>query len=66
MSFMTSKGGWHFQFLEKDLKTSLPCKLNFAPSDKLFELAEHAGALRDLACRQAIEHGISVGRVGCG
>jgi hypothetical protein len=27
-------------------------------------LAEHAGALRDLACRQAIEQGISVGRGG--
>ncbi len=61
---MTSHGGWHCQYLEEDLKTSLPRKLTFATSAKILELAQHAGALRDLACRQAIEHGISVGRGG--
>jgi len=64
MSFMTSHGGWYCQFLEEDLKTPLPRKLTFATSAKILELADHAGALRDLACRQAIEHGISVGRGG--
>src|ERR1035437_962098 len=63
MSFM-HRDGWYCQFLEEDLKTSLPRKLTFATSAKILELAEHAGALRDLACRQAIEHGISVGRGG--
>jgi hypothetical protein len=63
MSFM-HRDGWYCQFLEEDLKTSLPRKLIFTTSAKILELAEHAGALRDLACRQAIEHGISVGRGG--
>jgi hypothetical protein len=35
-----------------------------AANAKILELAEHASAFRDLACRQAIEHGISVGRGG--
>lgn len=61
MSFF-SRSGWYCQFLEEDLKTPLPRKLNFATADKILELAEHSGALKDLACRQAIEHGISVGR----
>lgn len=30
MSFMTSNGGWYCQFLEKDLKTPLARKPNFA------------------------------------
>jgi hypothetical protein len=63
MSFM-HRDGWYCQFLEEDLKTSLPRTLTFATSAKILELAEHAGALRDLACWQAIEHGISVGRGG--
>jgi hypothetical protein len=64
MSFMLRGSGWYCQFLEEDLKTSLLRKLNFSTSAKILELTEHAGALRDLACRQAIEHGISVGRGG--
>jgi hypothetical protein len=63
MSFM-HRDGWYCQFLDEDLKTSLTRKLTFATSEKILELAEHAGALRDLACRQAIEHGIEVGRGG--
>ena len=63
MSFM-HRDGWYCQFLEEDLKTSLPRKLTFATSDKILDLAERTGALRDLACRQAIEHGVSVGRGG--
>jgi len=63
MSFMHSRG-WYCQFLEADLKTPLPRKLNFASSDKIVELAERAGALRNLESRQALEHGISVGRGG--
>jgi hypothetical protein len=47
MSFMLNRG-WHCQFLEEDLKTSLPCKLNFATSAKILELAQHAEALRAL------------------
>ena len=63
MSFMQSHG-WYCQFLEEDLKTPLPRKLTFASSDKIMELAERAGALRNLECRQALELGIAVGRGG--
>ncbi|MDP9049203.1 MAG: hypothetical protein M3O31_00550 [Acidobacteriota bacterium] len=63
MSFMKSRG-WYCQFLEEDLKTPLPRKLTFASSDKIMELAERAGALRNLESRQALEHGIGVGRGG--
>jgi hypothetical protein len=63
MSFMLSKS-WYCQFLEEDLKTSLRRKLTFATSEKIIQLAEHAGALHNLECRQAVAHGISVGRGG--
>jgi hypothetical protein len=63
MSFMQSHGRY-CQFLEEDLKTPLPRKLTFTSSDKIMEVAERAGALRNLECRQAVEHGISVGRGG--
>jgi hypothetical protein len=55
-------GHWHCQFLEADLKTSLPRKLNFASDEKLFELAQRGRALKDLADKQALEHAISIGR----
>jgi hypothetical protein len=63
MSFMKSNG-WFCQFLEEDLKTPLPRKLTFVSSDKIMDLAERAGALRNLECRQALELGIGVGRGG--
>jgi hypothetical protein len=63
MSFMQSNG-WYCRFLEADLKTPLPRKLTFVTSEKILQLAEHAGALKDLAARQAIEHGIEKGRGG--
>ncbi|MDP9050747.1 MAG: hypothetical protein M3O31_08510 [Acidobacteriota bacterium] len=63
MSFMKSHG-WYCQFLEEDLKTPLPRKLSFASADKILELAERAGALRNLECHQALQHGIEVGRGG--
>jgi hypothetical protein len=56
--------GWYCQFLEADLKTPLPRTLTFSSPDKILQLAEHAGALKDLAARQAIEHGIEKGRGG--
>jgi hypothetical protein len=63
MSFMQSHG-WYCQFLEEDLKTPLPRKLTLASSDRIMELAERVGALRNLESRQALEHGIGVGRGG--
>jgi len=63
LSFMRNTG-WYCQFLEADLKTSLPRKFTFATPDKILQLAERAGALKDLATRQAIEHGLETGRGG--
>ena len=63
MTFMLNQG-WSCQFLEADLKTPLPRKLTFSSPDKILHLAEHAGALKDLAARQVIEHGIELGRGG--
>ena len=35
------RSGWECQFLEKDLKTSLPRKLRLASSDKEVVLVDH-------------------------
>jgi hypothetical protein len=63
MSFML-RGGWYCQFLEEDLKTPLPRKLNISSPEKLFDLAERGGCVMNLEERQAIEHGIHTGRGG--
>jgi hypothetical protein len=63
MYFMRREG-WCCQFLEADLITPLPRKLTFATAEKVIQLAEHVGALKDLAARQAIEHGVEKGRGG--
>jgi hypothetical protein len=63
MSFMHSKG-WYCQFLEEDLKTSLPRKFTFATSDKVAELAQKGGGLTNLESKQALENAISMGRGG--
>jgi hypothetical protein len=63
MSYMQN-GGWYCQFLEEDLKTSLPRKFTFAVSDKVIELVERAGGVKNTEARQALEHGISMGRGG--
>ena len=43
MSFLL-RDGWHCQFLEADLKTSLPKKLSFKDEAKIIELAQRGGA----------------------
>jgi hypothetical protein len=63
MSFML-RDGWHCQFLEEDLKTSLRRKLNFKDQRKIIVMANRFGLGRDLESRQAIEHAISNGRGG--
>ena len=55
---------WYCQFLEADLKTPLPRKFRFATSDKVIELAERGRGLKDLACKQALDLGIGIGRGG--
>jgi hypothetical protein len=63
MSFML-RHGWHCQFLEEDLKTSLPKKLAFLSQDMILELARPGGAVLNLEAEQAIHHGINIGRGG--
>ena len=63
LTFMHNDG-WHCAFLESDAKTSLPKKLAFANPAKIIEMAHRAGALPDLAARQALDHGIEIGRGG--
>jgi hypothetical protein len=63
MSFVLSKR-WSCQFLEEDLKTSLPRKLTLEDPAKLFEVAERGGYRMNLEGRQAIERAIETGRGG--
>ncbi len=63
MSFFLSRG-WYCQFLEMDLKTSLPKKLTFASADKVRELAELGGATANLEKRRMLEHAIIKGHGG--
>jgi hypothetical protein len=63
MSFM-HRDGWYCQFLEEDLKTSLPRKVIVASPEKLREMAERGGCNLNLDTRQALDHGIEIGRGG--
>jgi hypothetical protein len=63
MSFMLS-GGWYCQFLESDLKTPLPRKLNFATEDKVTELVRRCGGLGNLEAKKALERALAMGRGG--
>lgn len=46
------------------MQTPLPCKVTFTSQDKIVELVEREGGFKDLAKRQAFDHGIAVGRGG--
>jgi hypothetical protein len=63
LSFM-HRDGWYCQFLEEDLKTPLPRKLTFQTAEKVEELIRRGGGMNDLAAKQAVEHGIEMGRGG--
>jgi len=63
MYFMLS-GGWHCQFLEADLKTPLPKKLNFSDIAKVTQLIERGNGFRDLEMRNMFEHAVQNGRGG--
>jgi hypothetical protein len=54
--------GWRVSFLDGD--KVLPRSLVVASEEKLFEMAERGGGLKDLATRQALEHGIRLGKGG--
>jgi hypothetical protein len=62
--FYMQHRGWYCQFLEEDPKASLPRKFTFATSDKVVELVERAGGVKNTETRQALEYGINIGRGG--
>ena len=63
MSFF-KRGGWKVQFLEADLKTSLPRKLTFSDPGKIRELAKRGEAWRTSEARQMLVIAIEAGRGG--
>ena len=63
MSFMC-RNGWLCQFLEEDLKTSLPRKVILGSQEKVREMARRGGAAMSLDVLQALDHGIEIGRGG--
>ena len=58
------RNGWQCQFLEKDLKTSLPRRLHFASSDKVAELVARGGGLTNQESRLMLDQAIATGRGG--
>jgi len=62
--YFQDRNGWHCQFLEKDLKTSLPRKLHFTSADKVIELVERGGGIKDQECRQMLDQALAKGRGG--
>jgi hypothetical protein len=56
--------GWQCQFLEADLKTSLPKRLHFASPDRIIELVERGGGFPDQESRLMLDQGIAMGRGG--
>lgn len=63
MSFQT-QSGWLCQFLEEDLKTPIPVRLNLVREERLFEIAERGGYRLNLEGRQAMLRAIDMGRGG--
>ena len=63
MSFQF-RNGWHCQFLEADLKTSLPKRLHFASPDKIIELVQRGGGIADQEGRLMLNQAIETGRGG--
>jgi hypothetical protein len=53
---------WQGQFIEFDLKTTLPPKLTFSDPEKIRELARRGEAWGDSESRQMLEDAIDVGR----
>jgi len=52
------------QFLEEDLKTSLPRRLHFKDAEKIRTIVEKVGNFANLQDRQALDYGLAIGRGG--
>ena len=62
--YFQDSNGWHCQFLEKDLKTSLPRKLCFTTAEKVIELVTRGAGIKDQESRLMLDQAISKGRGG--
>ena len=60
--YFKCRNGWQCQFLLPDLKTTAARPITFQDPTKIVEMAERGGAFKDLASRQAVDYGISMGR----
>ena len=58
------RDGWQCQFLETDLKTSLPKKLHFTSPEKVIKLVERGGGITDQESRLMLNQAIATGRGG--
>jgi hypothetical protein len=58
------RNGWQCQFLEANLKTSLPRKLHFTSLDKVVELVERGGGIKEQESRLMLNQAIATGRGG--
>ena len=58
------RNGWNCQFLEEDLKTSLPKKVHFTSPDKVIKLVERSGGITDQESRLMLNQAIATGRGG--
>jgi hypothetical protein len=63
MSFFLLEG-WQVQFLDPDLKTSLPLKLTLADPETIRELARQGSARGTSDAMRMLEHAIHMGRGG--
>jgi hypothetical protein len=65
MSFdFRDDGGWHCEFLDKDLRTVLPRVLTLATFESVVALAERGGCVMDLQSRQMLDRALAAGRGG--
>jgi len=62
--FYMFREGWTCQFLEEDLKTSLPRRLRFKDAKKIRAIVEKVGSFANLQDRQALDYGLETGRGG--
>jgi hypothetical protein len=58
------RNGWQCQFLDQDLKTPLPRKLHFMPSEKVIELVERGGGFTNQESQLMLDQAVVTGRGG--
>jgi hypothetical protein len=62
--YFQERNGWNCQFMEVDLRISLPLKLHFTSADKVTKLIERGGGITDQESLQMLDQAITTGRGG--